>query len=1072
MSTDQSFFTNQSGKTLQDRFGDLIKHSQFFDCLVGYFYLSGFHTLYPQLENTDKIRILVGMRAEAEVPQLARKAHEQQGFKFTSSLKAKEKTIKDIKDEMEQSDDNQHIEEGIYKFMEWLRSGKLEIRFFTERPIHAKVYIMTFKEGHTDAGRIITGSSNFSRGGLVDNIEFNVELKNRGDYDFAKKEFEKLWKRSIDISKQYQDTIEKHTWLRKGITPYELYLKFLYEHFNDDLSESDEALADAGNLPPKFMDLEYQRQAVRNARKILVEYGGVFISDVVGLGKTYITAQLMKQLDGQTLVIAPPALLDSDNPGSWESVFSNFGVLARYRSVGKLDAILDQGVERYNNIIIDEAHRFRNDETSSHEKLMQICRGKRVILVTATPYHNKPNDILSLLRLFQNVRQSTIPDVSNLEEFFRRQQSRIEKYDRDKKHRQYMNAVQRSTSVIRTSVLKHIMVRRTRTEVKKYFAKDLEEQGLHFPKINKPVPLFYELNKAESEVFDRTIERIARVLIYARYTPMLYYRGKKEISPLQEQSQRNMGRFMKVLLCKRLESSFHAFGKSIGRFLDSYERVIKTYHDKGHVYVSKGYAAKLYAFLAMDDDEAIEKLIAADKAASYPAEEFLPTFIENLCKDRDLLQEIQNDWRQIKTDPKLDELLNRLKKEKNMQRHLLIFTEAKETAEYLHNAISQDPELNTSPLLFTSRSKPAEHKKVTNNFDANSDHPSDEHRILISTEILSEGVNLHRANTVLNYDLPWNPTRMMQRVGRINRVNTSAREIHTFNFFPTEEAEEQLRLIKIAKKKILTFLTLLGGDAELLTDGEPVDSHALFEHLTSKKILTDEDPQEKSPLKYLAVIRAIREKDEKLFEKIKNLPKKARAARAKGTGPSSLLTYFRQGERQIFFRSAQRGKSKKLDFIVAAETLECKPDAQPKTLPTWFYKELDKNKAAFEAFEDATKKPAQGEVRAMGASNATKILRLLSITMKHKEVLTEQQEKYMREVIAALEQGRLSKPTLKRTRRELANIPPADIIKALRVHAVLKGCISPVFLREHYSKKTTTDTKPQEIILSLCLTTK
>lgn len=1068
MHTDRSFFTNQSDETLQERFGVLIKHCQSFDCLVSYFYLSGFHALYPQLKDTDEIRILIGMQAEAEVHRLVRRAHEQRDFNFITDNEAIEMTRQNIKDEMERSDDNQHVEEGVYKFKEWLKNGKLKIRFYPDRPIHAKVYIMTFKKGSMDQGRVITGSSNFSRSGFVDNIEFNVELKNRSDYDFAKQEFEQLWQRSIDLREQYQNTIEQDTWLRKDITPYKLYLKFLYEYFNDELSESDEDLADSDDLPTGYMDLEYQRQAVRNAKKILLAYGGVFISDVVGLGKTYITALLTRQIDGKTLVIAPPALLDPANPGSWRNVLFNAGVLAHYESIGKLDTLSKQDTKRYQNIIIDEAHRFRNDETSSHENLMDICLGKRIILVTATPYHNKPKDILSLLRLFQNVRQSTIPNVPNLEEFFNKQQANIDRYDRDKKHGQYLRAVRNSTRDIRTSVLKHIMVRRTRTEVQKYFAKDLKEQKLRFPKINKPIPLFYGLNAIENTVFDKTIKRIAKGLTYARYKPMLYYDyvNKQDIDPLQRQSQQNMGGFMKTLLCKRLESSFWAFEKSIGRFLNSYEQVIKTYHDKGLVFVSKGYSAKLYELLAMDDDAEIQKLIAAGKTTAYPTEKFLPDFIEDLNKDRKLLQTIQADWKGITTDPKLTELLNQLKNEKTMQKHLLIFTEAKETAEYLSKEIAA--KLDTSPLLFTSRSTPAERKKVTDNFDANSTTPSDEHRILISTEILSEGVNLHRANTVINYDLPWNPTRMMQRVGRINRVKTTAREIHTFNFFPTEKADKQLKLINIAKSKIHAFLNLLGGDAELLTEGEPVDSHALFERLTSEQALMDEDPQEKSELKYLAVIRAIQTKKTKLFEHIKNIPKKALTARASSTDTSSLLTYFRQGQIQKFFRSSQRKASKELDFITAAEILECKPDTPLKTWPKWFYKDLDKNKAAF---EEATHKPPQGETRARGASNTTKILRLLSITKGHTEALTEQQKKYRQEVINSIQQGGLHPRVLRKTRKELEKMSTTDITDTLKVHAILKRCIPPDLLQKHYSEKTTTDPKPQEIILSLCLTT-
>ena len=133
------------------------------------------------------------------------------------------------------------------------------------------------------------------------------------------------------------------------------------------------------------------------------EYGGVFISDVVGLGKTYITARLASQLKGRTIVIAPPALLDENNPGSWKNVFYDFRIFAKFFSIGKLDDALKEIEEKeYTNVIIDEAHRFRTETTIGYEKLAQICRGKRVILVTATPYNNYPNDILNQIKLFQN----------------------------------------------------------------------------------------------------------------------------------------------------------------------------------------------------------------------------------------------------------------------------------------------------------------------------------------------------------------------------------------------------------------------------------------------------------------------------------------------------------------------------------------------------------------------------------------------------------------------------------------------------------------------------------------------
>jgi hypothetical protein len=173
---------------------------------------------------------------------------------------------------------------------------------------------MTFLEGDRDVGRVITGSSNFSKSGLIDNLEFNVELKNRADYEFARKKFNQLWEDAVDVSEKYIQTINTKTWLNQDLIPYELYLKFLYEYFKEELSETKEIFVK--RKPEEHLDLEYQKQAVLNTKRILEEYGGVFISDVVGLGKTYISAMLAGQIEGKTLVIAPPALLNKNNPGS------------------------------------------------------------------------------------------------------------------------------------------------------------------------------------------------------------------------------------------------------------------------------------------------------------------------------------------------------------------------------------------------------------------------------------------------------------------------------------------------------------------------------------------------------------------------------------------------------------------------------------------------------------------------------------------------------------------------------------------------------------------------------------
>ncbi|MDO8569831.1 MAG: helicase-related protein [bacterium] len=1062
MNSDLTFITNEKGQNLKERFEVLIKDTKFFDCLVGYFYASGFHAIYKSLENTEKVRILIGISTNPQTYDLIQKAttSEQSALQF-SSAETKEKLGEDIEKEMEEAEDSKKTEDGIYTFIDWIKNGKLEIRAYPSEKIHAKVYIMTFSESDRDKGRVITGSSNFTQAGLMDNLEFNVELKNRTDYDFALVKFDELWKDSVDVSQKYVDTIQTKTWLNDTVTPYELYLKFLYEYFKDDLSQHDEMFLKY--LPSEFKKLEYQEQAVLNAKKILDEYGGVFISDVVGLGKTYISAMLGGQLinEGRILVIAPPVLLDKTNPGSWPNVFRDFNVPATFRSIGELEKIVKDGVEQYSHVFVDEAHRFRTENNATYEKLAEICRGKKVILVTATPYNNSPKDILSQIKLFQKVRKSTIPNLPDLEKYFNGLVRKLVKLDRLKDKVEYLKITKENAQDIRERVLKYLMVRRTRTEITKYFAEDLASQKLRFPDIEKPEAAFYELNDEEDIVFTKTIELIAKKFKYARYTPILYYKG--EISQPEELAQRNMGKFMKILLIKRLESSFHAFRNSLGRFINSYESVIAELGN-GNVYISKKYTNKIFELLADDNDDAIEVLISEGKADRLPSKDFKNEFKKDLQSDLDILKEINQMWIGINRDPKLLSFIDKLSTNSILKKNkLIVFTESKETAEYLTKNI--DVKFPGETLCFTGSSSAVVREQVIENFDAKARFPKDDYRILICTEILAEGVNLHRSNVVINYDLPWNPTRMMQRVGRINRVDTKFNKVYTFNFFPTKQANDQIKLREAAEAKISAFLSLLGGDAHLLTENEPIGSHELFSRLTSKEIITGEDESEESELKYLHVIKNTRDKEPDTFERIKHLPKKSRTAKTDKLHTGQLVTYFRRGKIQKFFM-ASSAESQELDFMTAAKILEAPKDTKQQKIDKKFYGLLEQNKKAF--IFSTTEELPDVKMRG-GRDSATQILRILKATMKDRRQLTEDQDLYLQKVITQLEEGGLPKQTTRITLQAL-NQEIEKGVNPLKILSVLHSHISARLLEGHFAETTTSHFGKREVILSEYLT--
>ena len=1053
MHTDLTFFTNEKDRTLLDRFKvTLENNTQFFDVLVGYFRTSGFYQLYKSLEKVERIRILVGINIDRESKELMDEAKKGQISIHFSHKEIKDQVGVEIEKEFAEAENKKEVEEGVSKFVEYLKSGKLEFKAYPTQDIHAKVYIIRKDmKKREDYGKVITGSSNFSYSGLKANLEFNVELKNSADVKFALDKFNELWEDSVDISDKYVETINTKTGFNPNITPYELYLKFLYEYFKDDLNQSEELFCQY--LPEEYKDYEYQKQAVLNAKKILLEYGGVFLSDVVGLGKTYMAALLAQQIDGRTLVIAPPILLSRDNPGSWTNVFSDFRIAADFESLGKLDEIIKRDPSKYTNIIVDEAHRFRTESNITYEKLAAICRGKRVILVTATPYNNHPKDILSQIGLFQNKRKSTIPNMPDIERFFNSLENKLDGLDRQSDYNEYISTVRANAKEIREKVLKYLMVRRTRSEIKEYFSKDMEKQGLSFPKVAKPVPVYYQLDENEDTVFNRTIDIIVNGIMYARYMPKLYL--KEKIEQPEKIAQVNMGKLMKILLIKRLESSFFAFRNTIDRFIYSYEMVEKEF-EKGNVYISKKFSSKIYELLEDDNDEAIQSLIDEDKAQKLSGDKFEDKFIVHIKKDLSLFREIKNMWSGVKRDPKLKELVEKLKTNSILkQNKVILFTESKETAEYLCKNLESN--VSGGVLCFTGSSSSLIREVVIENFDAKVKHKKDDYRVLISTEVLSEGVNLHRANVVINYDIPWNPTRIMQRVGRINRVDTKFKEIFTFNFFPTKQSNDQIKLEEAAKAKVNAFISMLGSDARLLTEGEPVESHGLFDRLTSKEVVEGETEPLGSELKYWRIIKDIRDDNVELFGKIKLLPRKARTS--KKDTRKAVITFFKKGKLQKFFISEHKNKSTELDFVSAAARFEAKPETVKQKLGEDYCELLEEN---IKAFEFATIEDIPESTERRGRDSATGVLRYLK-GIKKASQFTEDQENYIRKLISQIEEGGLPKQTTKKVMQELKK---ANTSSPMKILGIVQMHIPREFTESHYAENSAQIAGPREVILS------
>jgi superfamily II DNA/RNA helicase len=546
---------------------------------------------------------------------------------------------------------------------------------------------------------------------------------------------------------------------------------------------------------------------------------------------------------------------------------------------------------------------------------------------------------------------------------------------------------------------------------------------------------------------------------------------KKELPEFEKQSQRNVGGFMKVILVKRLESSFYAFRKTLGRFVESYVNFIDMFSG-GTVLISK--KVDVYDLLDEDNEEKIIQLIEQEKIEKYDSTEFKPELIEDLNADLKLLKVIRDLWSVVDSDPKLATFIDGLKTDRELKdKKIVIFTESTETGDYLfENLTIHFP----GKVLFYSSNggvlsdgrRPASVTRdlIRENFDPTCKVRNNDLRILISTDVLAEGINLHRSNIVINYDLPWNPTRVLQRAGRVNRVGTEHRNIYIFNFFPTDQSDTHIGLENNIKSKIQAFHDTLGEDARYLTEEEIVSSHELFgdtlyKRLTDKKTYQGEDDEGgRSELHYLKFIRDIRDNRPDLFESIKLLPKKARSGKDNGEKTDRLLTFFRKGKLKKFFISDDN-ESGELTFFEAVDLFECEPDTPRQKIPKQYYPMLDKNKTQFDFITSGDAMEAKDSGGRGGLSNERYVIMRLKATEFRKfQGFTDDDDEYVRLVLRGYEDGVIPKNTTKNIRKKIEKES-----NPLKVLAILKKTIPYNILGVERPDRTNVSSK-REVILS------
>lgn len=937
----KKFFTNREGNTLMKQFEGLIENNpniKNLDSVVGFLRASGYFTLRPFLNSINKVRMLIGI----DVDKYIVKAHNQGQLFFGAEEEVKQDYLSQLRKDIENSVYANYVEEGIWQMVEDLVSGKLELRAHPSKKIHAKIYLLypdNFNEWSTD-GCAITGSSNLSGNGLGisqdKQYEFNVMLRDNEDVHFAKDEFELLWAEAEGCPITAEDIKTgpiQQTYLNGDVTPYELYIKMLMEYFSDRVLATD--AQDTFDMPDGYDKYEYQTDAVVEGYKKLLKYDGFFLADVVGLGKTVIATMIAKQFcidngyeNTKILVVYPPAV-----ELNWKQTFKDFGLdkNTRFISNGSLSKVLDEenydywNADEYDLVLVDEAHKFRTHTNSAFTQLQEICKmprvetgnipgfKKKVMLISATPMNNTPADVYNEILLFQDPRCCTIDGVPNLTSFF---SPLIVEFKNLKKNPNYdLSKFKELAEKVRDRVIKPITVRRTRTDIEAIPRYNKDIQG--FPKVAAPEMKTYEMNDRIANMFESSMTTLVKKLTYARYQAIAYLDPAKS-EGLYDNAlliSRSLANIRKNGLVKRLESSFYAFKTSICRFRDANQYMIHMF-ENDRVFIAPDLDINYLYELGLNDDEIEEKLQQKaeenPKNAVFKAEDFDPAFIEMLRADQTVLEDMCADWETVDVEgaddskfAKFNDILKHelFKKDRNPGQKLVIFSESKDTVEYLQKRLNRK-----DVLVVDSGNRTKLFKTIQENFDANyrKSLRKDDYNIIITTDVLAEGVNLHRSNIIINYDTPWNSTKLMQRIGRVNRIGSEGKNIYNYVFYPSRQGNQIIKLNQIALSKIQTFHSTFGEDNQIYSQEEIIDRN--LEKLFTEGMQADKS-EFNEEIPFYEELRSLYLTDRREYNRIAKISLRSRTGRESRTVDGvtlsqDTLVFLKTNMRKSFFRSS------------------------------------------------------------------------------------------------------------------------------------------------------------------------
>lgn len=933
-----SFITNNE-KFLSDIINGILPKTNAVDILVGYFYYSGYSQLSEKLQD-KQIRILVGLDIDLHI---SKRISEVENFRkgFVSRNLVKEEYYAQFITLFNDSDllDSADKLEQFKMFYGKILDGTLEIRKTLE-PCHSKMYLFAYNDQMNEGGELpgvlITGSSNLSYQGLKGRLELNARFNDKLEYEEGKKLFNELWENSVVIANkdnldEWNNKVMKRIWYEQLYSPYLMYIRVLKEYFN--IPTVNNILTPHDITEGKYSNLRYQTDAVQMALNALHNHNGAIVADVVGLGKSVIASTIARNLKLRTIIVCPPHLYKQ-----WEGYRDEFGFTATVFSSGKIEEALLHYQELVKPgeqflIIIDEAHRFRNEYTQDYALLHNLCFNNKVLLLTATPFNNQPADIYALIKLFQIPTNSTLKTVENLGATFK---DLIGKY---KKLREEQREGKKTDEEIKTqvsdmakkirSIISPLVVRRSRLDLLDIpeYAEDLKQQHIQLVLPDDPEELEYDLSGLKA-LYLSTLERISpseeggNVYHFkaARYSPALYIHEdlqEKLAKELEDKTgvnfnlligrQANISKFMRHLLVARFESSVAAFQASLGYMIQSSEHMLRWIEKRNKIPVfKKGNLPDVSAFYDTSDDgmEEIEELFEKYEARGFfeiDMKYVKDNFVADVESDIRLLKSLREQWfgkdNTIKNDPKLDSFI-RIVQEKmknEPERKLIVFSEFADTVNYLGDALAK---AGLPVMKYTSAdATPANKDLIRANFDAGM-KPAlqrNDYHVLIATDAISEGYNLHRAGAIFNYDIPYNPTRVIQRIGRINRVNKKVFEhLYIYNYFPTDVGEAETRTKEISTLKMAMIHAIMGEDTKALTKEEEVK--AFFKERYRKEFARSEEASWDTP--YRKLLNGLKGTED--YDAALEIPHRARTARKAEKPKKGVLMFGRKGDDFVF----------------------------------------------------------------------------------------------------------------------------------------------------------------------------